>query len=113
VFYRTLVPELRRPYIRNSTRTAVEAASPRTVGGRFIDANTRLPIEGKYDLGHKPGFEFWRERLKAQAEGLTQSQFNDRMNNLKSISDWGPVLQQKSFVWVTLNQKRLNYGKNK
>lgn len=40
-----------------------------------------MVIEGKYDLGHKPGNEFWREKAKAQSEGLTQKQFNDRMNN--------------------------------
>jgi len=72
---------LRRPYIRDSVRTEVEARAPRTSDGRFIDPNTRLPIEGKYDLGHKPGYEFWREKLNAHSEGLTQKQFNDRMNN--------------------------------
>jgi RHS repeat-associated protein len=30
--------------------------------------------------GHKPGNEFWREKAKAEAEGLTQKQFNERMN---------------------------------
>ena len=29
----------------------------------------------------KTGNEFWREKAKAEAEGLTQKQFNDRMNN--------------------------------
>ena len=36
---------------------------------------------GKYDLGHKPGHEFKTEKAKADADGLTQEQFNDRMNN--------------------------------
>lgn len=29
----------------------------------------------------KKGREYWRERDKAEAEGLRQRQFNDRMNN--------------------------------
>jgi len=38
-------------------------------------------IDGTPDLGHKPGNEFWRAKAQAEAEGLTQKQFNDRMNN--------------------------------
>lgn len=73
--------DLRRPYIRNDVRAEVEARAPKTPEGKFIDPNTGEVIEGKYDLGHKPGNEFRTEQAKAQAEGLTQKQFNDRMNN--------------------------------
>ncbi|QHI74021.1 HNH/endo VII family nuclease [Aminipila terrae] len=73
--------ELSRPYIRKRVIQEVEANAPKTADGRFIDPNTGMPIEGKYDLGHKPGNEFWREKAKAQSEGLTQKEFNDRMNN--------------------------------
>src|ERR1035438_3425500 len=72
---------LQRPYIRNATRQAVEDAAPRTADGLPIDPNTLQPIEGTPDLGHKPGNEFWREKPQAEAEGLTQKQFNDRMND--------------------------------
>jgi hypothetical protein len=72
---------LRRPYIRKATRAEVEAAAPRDSLGRAIDPNTRLPIEGKPDLGHKPGHEFWREKQQAEIEGLSQREFNDRMND--------------------------------
>jgi RHS repeat-associated protein len=75
------VKELRRPYIRKSTREQVEAAAPRDAHGRPIDPNTGRPIEGKPDLGHKPGNEHWREKQQAEAEGLTQKEFNDRMND--------------------------------
>jgi RHS repeat-associated protein len=75
------VTNLKRPYIRNSTRVQVEKVAPKTADGKFIDPNTGKAIEGKYDLGHKPGNEFWREKIKATNEGLTQAQFNDRMNN--------------------------------
>jgi len=74
-------PRLRRPYVRNGVRQAVEDAAPRTADGRAIDPNTRAPIDGKPDLGHKYGNEFWRERAQAEAEGLTQKEFNDRMND--------------------------------
>jgi HNH/ENDO VII superfamily nuclease with conserved GHE residues len=73
--------ELRRPYIRNEVRAEVEARAAKTADGKFIDPNTGEPIEGKYDLGHKPGHEFRTEKAKAEAQGLTQEQFNDRMNN--------------------------------
>ena len=38
-------------------------------------------LYGKYDLGHKSGHEFKTEKANAKAEGLTQKEFNDRMNN--------------------------------
>jgi RHS repeat-associated protein len=72
---------LRRPYIRQSVRKAVADAAPRTSDGRPIDPNTLKPIDGKPDLGHKPGNEFWREKQKSQGKGDTQKQFNDRMND--------------------------------
>ena len=73
--------KLHRPYIRKSTREAVEAAAERTLDGKFLDANTGEVITGKYDLGHVYGHEFWRERDMAMAKGWTQKQFNDYMNN--------------------------------
>lgn len=72
---------LRRPYIRKWVRDEVDKRAPRTADGRPIDPNTQQPIDGKPDLGHTPGHEFWREAQQAEAEGLTQEQFNDRMNN--------------------------------
>lgn len=68
---------LHRPYIRQE----VENRAQKNSKGQFLDANTHKPIDGKYDLGHKPGHEFWREAEKAEKEGLTQEQFNNRMNN--------------------------------
>ena len=84
---------LRRPYIRKSTRIAIEAKA-RTRGGRFTDANTGLPIKGgkrrpysrakgEYHLGHKPGHEHWRLVEKAEAMGMKQKEFNDFVNNPK------------------------------
>ena len=74
--------ELHRPYIRKSTREAVESRALRNADGKFLDANDHsVVIEGKYDLGHVTGHEFWREKKMAMEKGWTQKQFNDYMNN--------------------------------
>jgi hypothetical protein len=72
---------LNRPYIRNVVRAAVERRAQKNEKGQFLDANTGNLIEGQYDLGHKPGHEYRREVTKAEKEGLSQEEFNDRMNN--------------------------------
>ena len=72
---------LHRPYIRKEVRTQVEINAPKNEKGQFLDANTGKPIEGKYDLGHKPGYEYRLEEAKAEKEGLSQAQFNEQMNN--------------------------------
>ena len=72
---------LHRPYIRKWVRKAVEAKAEKLPDGRFIDPNTRKPINGKYDLGHKRNYEFWRMKAEAEAKGMTQKEFNDYMNN--------------------------------
>ncbi len=72
---------LHRSYIRKSTRAAVEAKADRLVDGSFLDANTGTVIVGQYDLGHVYGHEYWRERNAAMADGWTQEQFNEYMNN--------------------------------
>ena len=72
---------LNRPYIRKDVREEVERRAAKNEKGQFLDANTGKPIEGQYDLGHKPGFEHRREVAKAEEEGLSQEEFSDRMNN--------------------------------
>lgn len=72
---------LHRPKIRKGVRETVESRAPKTADGRFIDPNTGKPIDGKYDLGHKRGSEFRRLKAQAEAEGLSQKEFNDLMNN--------------------------------
>ena len=71
---------LHRPYLRVETRQQIEANAQRAADGRFIDANTGLPTDNPV-YGHRYGHENWREIQNAQTQGLTQSQFNDRMNN--------------------------------
>ncbi len=72
---------LNRPFIRKEVREEVERRAAKNEEGQFLDANTGKPIQGKYDLGHIPGHEHRREVQKAEEEGLTQEEFNDRMNN--------------------------------
>lgn len=72
---------LHRPYIWKWVREAVEARAPRDEFGRFKDTNEGTPINGKYDLGHVWGKEFWRLKADAEAKGLTQKEFNDLMND--------------------------------
>jgi len=72
---------LNRPHIRKHVREEVEHRAAKNEKGQFLDANTGKPIEGQYDLGHKAGFEHRREVAKAEEEGLSQEEFNDRMNN--------------------------------
>lgn len=74
---------LRRPYIRKSTREGAERVARRDpTTGDFLDYNTgeRIP-DGKYDLGHRYGDEYWRLRDKATREGLSQKEFNDLLND--------------------------------
>ena len=72
---------LHRPYIRKEVREEVERRAEKNEKGQFLDANTHEPIEGKYDFGHGYGHEYRLEAQKAEEEGLTQEEFNDRMNN--------------------------------
>lgn len=74
-------PTLQRPYIRADVRATVEMRARRNAAGQFLDANELTPIKGAYHLGHRPGHEFWREKLAAEKKCMTQAQFNDHMNN--------------------------------
>lgn len=76
---------LHRPYLRKSVIQEVKDNAPKNEKGQFLDANTGKPIEGKINIGHRYGHEYWREAEKAEKEGLTQKEFNDRMNNPKIL----------------------------
>ena len=72
---------LHRPYIRKGVRKEDEDHAQKDKEGNFLDANTSEPIDGQYDLGHVLGHEYRREEDIAEQEGLTQAEFNDKMNN--------------------------------
>lgn len=76
---------LHRPYLRKSVIQEVKDNAPKNEKGQFLDANTGKPIERKINIGHRYGHEYWREAEKAEKEGLTQKEFNDRMNNPKIL----------------------------
>ena len=93
---------LNRPYLRKNTIEEIKANSPKNEEGKFIDPNTGKVIPEKdgqqvYDIGHKPGHEHWREAQKAEEEGLTQAEFNERMNdpNKYHIEDRGENRSRK------------------
>jgi hypothetical protein len=72
-----------RVTLRSSTRQAVQDAAPRDADGNFIDPNTgqSIPAAGPFHYGHKPGFEYWRNRDMAQAQGWTREQFIEFEND--------------------------------
>jgi RHS repeat-associated protein len=84
------IKALHRPYIRNWVREIVER-NAKKIDGKFVDPNTRQVIDGKYDFGHKTGNEFWWEKQQAEKAGLTQKQFNDKMNNPDHYQTENPV----------------------
>jgi hypothetical protein len=73
--------ELRRPYIRKNVKEEVQKRAERTPDGKPIDPNTKEPIDGKPDFGHKHGHEHRTEKANAESEGLSQAEFNERMND--------------------------------
>lgn len=71
--------ELKRPALWESTKTAIRKAA-KTLGGKFLDANTGEVIEGEPVYGHKRGREHRRLVLEASAKGMSQEQFNAWVN---------------------------------
>jgi hypothetical protein len=80
---------LRRPYVRKPVVDVVEARASRSTEGLPVDPNTKQPITTKPDLGHVYGREFRRLRAEAEAEGIPQSEFNERVQepNLYQLED--------------------------
>ncbi|MCG7208169.1 GH-E family nuclease [Streptomyces arenae] len=72
-----------RVTLRSSTKQAVQDAAPRDADGNFIDPNTgqSIPAAGPFHYGHKPGFEYWRNRDMAQKQGWTRQKFIDFEND--------------------------------
>jgi len=72
--------DLHRPKLRKGTKEAIDAKAPRAKDGRFVDEVDGVPTDHPV-YGHKHGHENWREIEKAEAQGLSQKELNDRMNN--------------------------------
>ena len=91
---------LHRPYIRKSTIDGVNAET-------IVDYNTGEiwdDISGKWvdpanvELGHRQGFEFWRMRDWAEAQGMTQAEFNEFMNN-SDFYAWQDIICNRSHAY--------------
>ncbi|HZM82945.1 MAG TPA: HNH/ENDO VII family nuclease, partial [Candidatus Limnocylindrales bacterium] len=78
-----MIHDLKTAVLREPTKDAIEAAHPRDVNGDFIDPNTGqiIPAAGPFHYGHRPGFEYWRNRDMAQANGWTREQFIEFEND--------------------------------
>ncbi len=71
----------KRPYLRQDLRKEIMSNALRTAEGKFIDPNTKKPIEGAFQFGHTYGNEHRRLVERALARGMTQKEFNDWVNN--------------------------------
>jgi hypothetical protein len=76
-------PAATRPYMRVDTRKAILDATEKTPEGDFVDPNTRevIPKEGPFDIGHRPGYEWWRTQQIAREEGWTREQLIEYEND--------------------------------
>jgi hypothetical protein len=74
--------KLRRPYLRKSTIEAIEA-NARIHKGKFIDPNTGQVINGPYQIGHKPGYEWKHWEKWAYKNNISQAELNEILNNPK------------------------------
>ncbi|MFV0530086.1 MAG: RHS repeat-associated core domain-containing protein [Flavobacteriales bacterium] len=70
-----------RVKLRKDVKQEVIDNAPKTRDGKYIDPNTRQPIERFYDIGHKKGQE-WRKRKKMHEEkGSTRKEVIEAENN--------------------------------
>lgn len=70
--------------LTKGVRTAILESAPKTSdGSHYIDPNTKelISVNGKYDIGHKPGFEWTCTQKKARLEGWTRDQVIAYENN--------------------------------
>ncbi|WP_313592393.1 PAAR-like domain-containing protein [Agrobacterium cavarae] len=72
----------RRPGFRKKTK---EDAWNNAKGaeGKVFDPDTGVEIKptDRWDMGHKPGYEFWKHQESAQGRGISREQFINEYNN--------------------------------
>lgn len=77
----------RRVKLRKGTKEEIDAAQRRDglvdKDGNLLDPNTLEPIpkNGPFDYGHRPGFEWWRTRIRAREEGWTRQELIEYEND--------------------------------
>ncbi len=87
---------LNRPYIRESVINEVNQNTIYNAQGQIYDTiGDKWVDSSKVELGHVPSHEFWYERNQAESMGMSQSQFNDYMNN-SSFYAWQDIHDNRS-----------------
>ncbi|NBE95311.1 hypothetical protein FE391_17040 [Nonomuraea sp. KC401] len=74
-----------RPYLRKSTRDQIQGQY--NSKGELIDPNTKKPIQGKPDIGHKPGYEAHKLKdldKRLRKEGLSS---RDRRKLINEVAN--------------------------
>jgi Domain of unknown function (DUF4157)/HNH/ENDO VII superfamily nuclease with conserved GHE residues len=75
-----------RPTFRKGKRDEVwEAAKKNSPDGIVRDPLTKQEIKpgDPWEMGHKPGYEFWKHQQSAAERGISRDQFNDEYNDSK------------------------------
>jgi hypothetical protein len=59
------------------TKSSIRDAAPRDSDGNYIDPNTGqiIPKEGPFHYGHRPTFEYWRNRDLALSQEWSREEF--------------------------------------
>ncbi|GAB2024485.1 hypothetical protein OfM1_05560 [Lactovum odontotermitis] len=83
---RELTPDQKKTYARPSGfRKDVrdQVWSNAEEAGPVLDPLTKMPIDPDepWDMGHKPGYEFWKHQQSAAERGISRKQFLDEYNN--------------------------------
>lgn len=75
------MPTFHRPTWRKSTIEELERRTPKNEDGEFLDPDGEPIHDNKYQVGHKPGYEFRKIDARAAELGKTQADVNDYNNN--------------------------------
>ncbi|BCJ36379.1 hypothetical protein Athai_38820 [Actinocatenispora thailandica] len=72
-----------RVKLRADTKGKIQAKAPKDSSGNYIDPNTgqSVPKTGPFHYGHKPGYEFWRNREMAESDNWTRDEFIEYEND--------------------------------
>ena len=83
-----------RPHLLATTKDEVLANAKRNWIGKLVDPNTGKVISGKYDIGHKPGYEWRCLKAKALDLGWTLQELKAAYNNPAHLQIEDPVSNQ-------------------
>ncbi len=91
---------LHRSYIRQSTIDAVNSNTKVNYKtGQIYDEISRKWVNpSNVELGHTTGNEYWYWRNWAESQGMTQSQFNEFMNN-PDFYRWQDITSNRSHIY--------------